>query len=115
MLQTDRDDISEAVELDLSPIVPPYGIDLWMVLLALRTEIPRRKLRFSNKMNRPIEVYIPTLKHGFIIEPIRGYIVVRCWKKVKIKMEMEGAGLSIRNLYIIYMFLERMQVNYPKF
>ena len=115
MHQIDRTDQAESTHSTMTINVPHYGIDLRVILLALKNELPKRKIRFSPVFTERDDVIIPTLMRRFHTSPINGYLVVLYKRKIKILMEMEGSGLSEKTIDILVDYLERLEINHFKF
>jgi hypothetical protein len=85
------------------------GIDLRRILLALRSEIPKRKLLFSSSSRA--DVFIPTLREKFLLIPYKEYLVVKARKKIKIPMLMDGTMLSVKVIDVLVAWLENLKIN----
>jgi len=114
MLQTDRDNQTETIDSPMKINIPHYGIDLRVILLALKSELISQPLCFSPKFEKHVHVVVPTLRKKFKTRPVRGFLVVHYWKDVKIPIVMDGDTLSEQTIDVLSKYLERICVNYPK-
>jgi hypothetical protein len=109
MQQTDRTDTADTIDFAISIGVSTLGIDLRRILLALRSEIPKRKLLFSSSSRA--DVFIPTLREKFLLIPYKEYLVVKARKKIKIPMLMDGTMLSVKVIDVLVAWLENLKIN----
>ena len=114
MLQTDRDNQTETIESPMKINIPHYGIDLRVILLALKSELISQPLCFAPKFEKHVQVVVPTLRRKFKTRPVRGFLVVHYIKDVKIPIVMDGDTLSDQTIDVLSIYLEKMRVNYPK-
>lgn len=89
--------------------VPTLGIDLRRILLAVRSEIPHRKLLFSS--NSRADVFVPTLRERFWLVPHQDYLIIKARKKAKIPMLMDGLVLSEKVIDIVVAWIEHLGIN----
>ena len=109
MQEINRIGSSPAVDSSVNIGVTTLGIDLRRILLALRTEIPQRKLMFSSSSRA--DVFVPTLREKFVLVPYKDYLVIKARKKIKIPMLMDGTMLSIKVVDIVVAWIEHLNIN----
>ncbi len=109
MQEIDRIDKTIANDPVLNIGVPSVGVDLRRILLALRSEIPRRKLLFSASSRA--DVFVPTLREKFWLVPHKDYLLIKARKKVKMPMVMDGLILSEKVIDIIVAWIENLGIN----
>ena len=109
MQETDRIDTTITDNPILNIGVPSIGIDMRRILLAVRSEIPRRKLLFSSSSRA--DVFIPTLREKFWLEPHKDFLLIRARKKIKIPMVMDGSTVSERIIDVIVAWIEHLGIN----
>lgn len=109
MQKTDRTDSTESINSLVILNVPPNGVDLRRIFLAIRAHIPYRKLIFSSTTRA--DVFIPTLKHKFVLIPHKDYLIVKARKKIKLPMIMDGPVLDVKIIDILVAWLEHIGIN----
>lgn len=109
MQETNRLDSAATNDPVLNIGVPSLGIDLRRILLAVRTQIPQRKLLFSSSSRA--DVFVPTLRQKFCLIPHGEYLVVRARKNIKIPMLLEGSALSVQVVDIVVAWIEHIGIN----
>jgi hypothetical protein len=109
MQETDRIDKTLTDNPFLNVGIPTSGIDLRRILLAVRSEIPRRKLLFSSSSRA--DVFVPTLREKFWLVPHKEYLVIKARKKVKMPMLMDGLVLSEKLIDVIVAWIEHLGIN----
>ena len=93
--------------------IPPQGIDLRVILRALRYELLHQKLGFSYDAQHKFHVVIPTLKKRFRTRYRDGYIEMRTvCRLVRIQAEISEEGLSDRTIDLMCAYLELWKINY---
>jgi hypothetical protein len=115
MQQTDRTDQTDPTHSIMTLNIPHYGIDLRVILSALKNELPKRKIHFAPSFSERDDVIIPTLMRRFHTTPINGYLVVLYKRRIKIQMEMDGLNLSQKTIDVLVDYLERLEINHFKF
>lgn len=109
MQEIDRTDSAEAIDFAVVLNIPPAGIDLRRILLALRNTIPKRKILFAATSRA--DVFVPTLREKFTLIPYKDFLLVKTRKKIKIPMMMDGPLLSIEIIDIIVAWIENQGIN----
>ena len=109
MQETNRLDSAPTNDHVLNIGVPSLGIDLRRILLAVRTQIPQRKLLFSSSSRA--DVFVPTLREKFWLIPHWEYLVIRARKNIKIPMLLDGPAASVRLVDIIVAWVENIGIN----
>jgi hypothetical protein len=109
MQKIDRIDSTETINAFVVVNVPSLGIDLRRILIALRKEIPQRKLLFSSTSRA--DVFVPTLKEKFVLLPHKEFLIVKARKRIKLPMVMEGPLLDMKIIDIIVAWIEHLGIN----
>jgi hypothetical protein len=109
MQETNRTDTTITDNPVLNIGVPTIGIDLRRILLAVRSEIPHRKLLFSS--NSRADVFVPTLRERFWLVPYKDYLLIKARKKIKIPMLMDGPVLSTKIIDVVVAWIEHLGIN----
>lgn len=109
MQETDRIDQAIATNPIVNIGIPPIGIDLRRILIALRYHLPRRKIVFGS--NRNDDVFVPTLMTRIKIFPHNNFLIVCHAKRVKVPIVMDGDLLDIRVVNLIAAWLEARNLN----
>ena len=115
MSETNRDDISIAEYPFLNLGVPNNGIDIRVILLALKYELPRQKICFGNRFDAKFDVVVPTLRIKFTTEPVNGFIIFTGMKKIKLPIKMDGEFLSEEIINILCAVIEQVKINETRF
>lgn len=102
-------DSSESNESVVILNVPPIGIDLRRIFIALRKDIPHKKLMFSSSSRA--DVFIPTLRQKFILIPHKEFLIVKASKKIKLPLVMDGVLLDMKIIDILVAWLEHLGIN----
>lgn len=93
--------------------IPPHGIDLRVILRALRYELLHSRLAFSYDVKHRYQIVIPTLKKRFRTKYKDGYIEMRTVSRmVRIPAHIENNEISDRTIDIMCAYLELWQINY---
>lgn len=105
------DTIDSAIANDpfINMPIPPIGIDMRRIIIALRKEIPKRKIVFS--ANYRGDVFIPTLKKKIIMIPHENHLIVSQYKKIKLPLLLEEDLLDMKIVDIIVAWIESRNVN----
>lgn len=109
MQQTNRVDQTDSVDPSVILNAPLAGIDLRRILLAVRSEIPHRKLLFSS--GQRADVFVPTLREKFKLIPYKDFLVIKARKTIKIPMLMDGPMLSIKIIDVVVAWIEHQGIN----
>lgn len=93
--------------------IPSIGIDLRVILRALRYELLHTRLAFSYDIKHRYHIIIPTLKKRFRTRYKDGYIEMRTASHmVRIPAHIENNELADRTIDIMCAYLELWQINY---
>lgn len=93
--------------------IPPHGIDLRVILRALRYELLHSKLAFSYDIKHRYQIVIPTLRKRFRTRYRDGYIEMRTTARmVRIPAEISEQGVSDRTIDLMCAYLELWKINY---
>ena len=115
MSEIDRDYTTDPAFATVNLNIPPAGIDLRIILRALRYELLNYKLGFSNKPEYRHHIIIPTLRKKFRTKYKDGYIEIRrrCYM-IRIPAEIENDVISDRTIDIMCAYLESWKINGEK-
>jgi len=91
-----------------------YGIDLRVILLALRYEMLHQRVIFSPNHTHISDVIIPTLRYKFSTYIKDGNLILTARRKVKLPIEIEDGMLSVRTIDILVAYLEKIKINKAK-
>lgn len=112
MSEIDPDYTSEPAFAAVNLYIPPAGIDLRVILKALKFELLHSKLAFSYDVKYRYQIIIPTLRRRFKTRYKDGYIeIIRPSRMIRIPAEIENNALSDKTIDLMCAYLELWKMN----
>lgn len=113
MSETDRDYTTDPAFAAVNLNIPPAGIDLRVILKALKFELLHSKLAFSYDIKYRYQIIIPTLRRRFRTRYKDGYIeIIRPSRLIRIPAEIENNAISDRTIDLMCAYLELWKMNH---
>jgi len=95
--------------------IPPYGIDLKVILMAVRDDMLYQRLHFTKNHAQKCDVVIPTLRENFVTRYVDGHIIIKQRKSIRIPVTFDGCSISEETINIMCAWLESLRINQPIF
>ncbi len=111
MSEINTDDTTFTDDPAINIGIPPYGIDLKVILMAVRDYLLWEKLQFAKEAGKTANIIIPTLRESFTTEYVDGYIILNQRKSYRIPVTFDGPDISEETINIMCACLEKTKVN----